>query len=679
MKTTPNDLLVICERMLAPYLTPPAAARVHQLRVQLKEDGSWPDVNYAGTSTLAWEPAAHLPRLMTLTQAWFAPTSSVHHNAELASEIGRALDCWLHKDPRASNWWHDQIGAPGPMSLILLMLDGHLTDFQKIKGIEILARAHGLNYTGANLVWQEEITARRAVLQRDADLLRRSFERIASEIRINDGDGIQVDFSFHQHGHCLYNHGYGANFAEDSARVAALAAGTAFAYPPEKLALLSALILDGSQWMAFGSHSDFGTEGREIAQDESCTALYLGKAAQSMLDLPTGRENEFRALAARIAGKPAKPLTGNKHFYRSDFMVHHRPEWYMSARMYSNRTLNTDQAHCDAGLLSHYVAEGATCIISHGNEYPDIYPVWDWQRIPGTTVELAPHNSGNPSRQGSSAFAGGASDGKIGVAAFHLERDSLRARKAWFFFSNVAACLGTDIRCETDHAVVTTLNQCRLRGPVTVGRDNGTKVLDEGKRMLDARWIWHDGIAYMFDKTTPVTLANASCTGNWKRICTQRSSDPVTDKVFMLGLTHGVRPDGAAYAYAVLPGTEAKDMPGFVHESPFRIAANSVKVQAVYHSGDAALGLVFHEAGQFEWHAWRLVVDRPCVLVIRRKQDGWHMAVADPAAGSGTVRMDIAWPSGRAHGVNVKLPGGQHVGASTVVRLEQDSSGRENR
>ena len=674
VKPTPNDLFVVRERMLAPYQMPPVSERVHELRTQLQADGSWPDVNYSGNSTTTWEPAEHLRRLLTLTQAWFAPASSAHHNAELASEIGRALDCWLHKDPRRP-WWWDCIGAPGTLSLIMLMLDGHLTEFQQKKGMEILERAV-LGATGQNLVWQAEITARRAVLQRDADLLRRAIMLILSEIRISDGEGIQADFSFHQHGHCLYNHGYGAGFAEDNARLAALTAGTAFAYPPEKIMLLSAYILDGSQWLAFGSHSDFGAEGRQITRPGQ-TAQYLGKAAQDMLKVATGRENEFRALSARIAGKPVvKPLTGNKHFHRSDIMVHHRPGWYMSARMYSERTLNTDSlAGCDEGLLSHYLAEGATYIMHHGNEYLDIFPVWDWQRVPGTTVELAPHCPGNPSRNGESAFAGAASDGTVGVAAFHLKRDSLRARKAWFFFSNVAVCLGTDIHCGTDHAVITTLNQCRLRGPVTVGRDNGTEIPDEGERTLDARWIWHDGIAYMLDKTTPVTLANVCRTGNWKRISAQRSSDPVTDKVFMLGLTHGVRPDGADYAYAVLPGTEVKAIPGLVHKPPFRIAANSGKVQAVYHPGDAALGIVFHEAGQFEWQEWRLVVERPCVLVIRREQDTWYMAVADPAAGSGTVRLDISWPNGRAHGLNIKLLEGQYAGATTIVRLEQEASG----
>ena len=131
------------------------------------------------------------------SQAWFSSDSPLYQNPELDKQINTALDYWLHKDPRRK-WWWDAIGAPGMLSQIMLMRDGHLSDFQMTKGGQNLERAI-LGTTGQNLVWQAEITARRAVIQRDADLLRRAFELIASEIRISDDEGIQPDFSFHQH------------------------------------------------------------------------------------------------------------------------------------------------------------------------------------------------------------------------------------------------------------------------------------------------------------------------------------------------------------------------------------------------------------------------------------------------------------------------------------------------
>ena len=394
-----DDIAIIRERMLVDFKTGPDQEEVRQLLNEVSSDGHWPDVDYDNDSTALWKPAEHLRRLRILAQAWYAPLSPRHADADVADAVGRALDFWLHRDPQRP-WWWNCIGAPGLLSHTMLMLDGNLSPLQRQKGTEILKRAKlsdcpGVSETGQNLVWQADITARRAVLHRDGDLLSRAFKRLASVVALNTEEGVQHDFSFHQHDHCLYNHGYGAEFAVDSARLAAIVAGTAYAYPEEKIGILSSYILDGSQWLAHGSQADFGAVGREIAkpdQDAHC----LANAAKYMLQVHTGREAEFRNLVARVTGQPAPPLLGNRHFFRSDIMVHHRADWYMSARMYSTRIFNTDNlAKCDEGLLSHYVAEGATCIMQHGNEYRSLFPVWDWQRVPGTTVELGPHKPGN--------------------------------------------------------------------------------------------------------------------------------------------------------------------------------------------------------------------------------------------------------------------------------------------
>ena len=663
------DMAVIRERMLAPLMRVPDAARVDEFRQTLQPDGHWDDVNYEGKSTTRWEPAQHLRRLLTLMQAWFAPDSPLHGDAALGKQISVALDYWLHRDPRR-RWWWDAIGAPGMLSQIMLMRDGHLSDFQMTKGGKNLERAK-LGATGQNLVWQAEITARRAVLQRDGDLLRRAFELIASEIRISDGEGIQADFSFHQHGPVIYSHGYGAGFARDNARLAGLTAGTAFEYSPEKIAILSHYILDGSQWLTHGDQADFGARGREIAVPRRRrTGSYLGRAAEAMLALPTGRQEAFQALADRAAGRPAPPLMDNRHFFRSDMMVHHREGWYASARVYSTRTFNTDGlSGTDDGLLSHYLAEGATCLMRHGNEYAGLYPVWDWQRIPGTTVELAPHVPGDPKRKGESAFAGGVSDGTMGVAAFELKREALSGRKAWFFFDDAVVCLGADIRCDSEHDVVTTVNQCRLSGPVAMGRDGASETFSGGAVALDVRWVHHDGIGYLFPETCRVELAMETRTESWKRISAQRSDRAVTDTVFTLAIPHGARPKGKGYAYAVFPGKEAAAMPDIARRMPFEIVANSAAQQAVWCGSDEALGIVFYGPGRMQATGWQVTADRACVLLLRRVGGAWTLSAADPAAGDGALSLTVKRDGEAPRRVILTLPSGLMAGASVSTGL----------
>jgi chondroitin AC lyase len=124
-----NDMAVIKERMLAPLMRVPDTGRVEEYRKSLQADGHWEEVNYEGTATTSWEPAQHLRRLLTLTQAWFVPDSPLYKDATLDAQINTALDFWLHKDPRR-RWWWDAIGAPGMLSQIMLMRDGHLSEFQ---------------------------------------------------------------------------------------------------------------------------------------------------------------------------------------------------------------------------------------------------------------------------------------------------------------------------------------------------------------------------------------------------------------------------------------------------------------------------------------------------------------------------------------------------------------------
>ncbi|MFT5368024.1 MAG: chondroitin AC lyase [Candidatus Latescibacterota bacterium] len=665
-----DDMAVIKERMLAPLMDAPYVERANDYRQTLQSDGHWEEVNYEGTATTSWEPAQHLRRLITLTQAWFSPESPLHQDPELDKQINTALDYWLHKDPRR-RWWWDAIGAPGMLSQIMLMRDGHLSDFQMSKGGQNVERAV-LGTTGQNLVWQAEITARRAVIQRDADLLRRAFELIASELRISDGEGIQADFSFHQHKQVIYNHGYGSGFARDNVRLANLMAGTPFAYSPEKIALLSHYILDGSQWLSHNGQGDFGARGREIAVPRRGrrSAAYLGGAAEGMLTLPTGREKEFQALADRVAGNPAPPLVGNKHFYRSDMMVHHRPGWYASARMYSTRTFNTDGlSGTDDGLFSHYLAEGTTCLMQHGNEYGGLYPVWDWQSIPGTTVVLEPHIPGEPKRQGESAFAGGVSDGTMGVAAFELKREALSAQKSWFFFNDMIVCLGADITCDATYDVVTTANQCRLSGPVTLSKGNSFETFPEGNVTQNLRWVHHDGIGYLFPKESQISLTTGARTGTWKRISAQRSDETVTDSVFTLTIPHGAQPKEKTYVYAVFPGKESTAMLDLAHKMPFEIVANSAQQQAVWCESDKALGIVFRQPGQIQAAGWQVSADRACVLLLRLLGETWTLSAADPSAGNGTLSLIVKQDGEASRPITLTLPEGQMAGSTVHTTL----------
>src|SRR5262249_42865783 len=153
-----------------------------------------------------------------------------------------------------------------------------------------------------------------------------------------------------------------------------------------------------------------------------------------------------------------------RHFWCSDYMAHHGQGWFASVRMFSNRLINTEIVN-DEGKKSQHLADGCNLLYLTGDEYFDIFPVWDWTKIPGTTSEQTLDLEGGHhgiGTHGATSFVGGVSDGQFGVAAMQLARGKLAARKAWFFFGDEYLCLGAGINDSSKQDVVTTVNQCRL-------------------------------------------------------------------------------------------------------------------------------------------------------------------------------------------------------------------------
>jgi len=674
-----RDMETIRKRILDPLLGPVRIETVRQLVDTLQADGSWPSIDYQDRNRSSWKTVRHLSNVATLARAYKSPPSELRGDAALRKAVFSSLDYWLEHDFQNPNWWWNQIGAPRSLLTTLLLLDEELSESERRRGLAILARAK-ISMTGQNLVWVTEITAIRGILQNDPALVAKAYRRIVEEIEVTTSEGIQPDFSFHQHGPCLYSHGYGAAFASDCPRIAAQVAGTGLAFPDETIATLSRYLLDGSQWMARGSASDFGAEGREIAR-RGQSAQYLSTAAQYMLKLPTGREEEFRALSARALDRPAPPLEGNRHFWRSDVMTHHRAGFYASARMFSRRLANTDHPCNEEGLLSHHVADGCNVLLRTGREYRDIFPVWDWQKIPGTTVEQTPKLAGSPRKQGERSFVGGVSDGTYGMAAFDHVRGALAARKCWAFFDREYVCLGAGITCSSDHPVITTVNQCYLEGDVSVQEDAAARELAKGTHTLDnASCVVHDQVAYVFLEPARVRLTNDVQQGSWSRINRRYSQDAISRDVFTLWIDHGRGPADSTYAYLVAPEIDPASLASYAAEPPVRILQNEPEIQAVWHERLRIAGLAFYDAGRVPIHDDLAVeVDSPCLVLVRELADRLAVSVSNPENQESTVSMEIPGAL-RGEGVEViegplrsrvtfDLPGGMDAGKSITRTL----------
>lgn len=636
-----DDIGTVRQRLAAEWPAP-GAAEVRQLLETQGADGSWSDLDYNDPATTTWPSLRHMERTRDLALAWADPDSEFHRAPRVREAVGRAWEFWFRRDPVNENWWHNEIGVPRALAPAMLAMKGELTAREKEQGLRILERSE-IKGESQNLVWLAEINALRGLIADDPDLVQRAYRRIAQEIRTVPSEGLQADMSLLQHRGCLYNHGYGASFAVDGTRLARLLDGTRFALPPDKTDLLAAYLLDGSQWMALGPHADFGSRGREIARPggEPAKKSYLQVAAENLLALARPpRARELRALVSRVAAGPdAPPLAGARHFWRSDFTVAQSPGFYASARMFSDRIANTD-FNGPENLLGHHLADGVTTLMTHGGEYRGIFPLWDWQKLPGITARQAPPlKPGAPRRdKGSRDFVGGVSDGTAAFSAFDFERDGLVAKKAWLFFPGGLLALGAGISDEAGSPVVTTVNQCRRRGDLEA----------------HAGSIRHDGLRYTALGGTEFAHTAESREGSWRRIHAQESDAVLTGDIFTVTIDHGVSPRDAAYAYIVAPDRAEGPAPEILANSPELQAAETVDLAAA----------AFYRPGRVETGQFGTVsAAQPCLVLLRREKNGGVLlGVSDPTGKLDEV--EISTLAGRA---TIVLPRGDEAGA-TVTR-----------
>lgn len=625
-----------------------------------RPDGTWAAVDYADAQRSNWRTSPHLTRLCRALAAHL----HAGPDAAAAAALRRGLDAWFRLDPRNPNWWHNEIGVPMALGDIVLLAGDAVDAERRARAAAIMRRSVHAGWTGQNLVWGVGIQIARGCIEDDAEAVASGFARFFREVRtgVPPWEGVQVDMSFHQHGNVLYAGGYGQGFAGDGARLVRMAAGTRFAAPDAVVGVLTGYLLDGQRWMIRGERWDWGVVGRELVRADK-NARGVALAARRLADAGAPRAAELRAMGDAIAAAaPRAMAVGNRHFWCSDYMAHQRPGFMATVRMHSTRVDNTDTLTNDENRRSHFIADGATCLMRDGREYVDIFPAWDWRLVPGTTCEQRPAMPEPKAvrRHGAAAFVGGVSDGRVGLAAMQHRRGSLTARKAWLLLDDAVVCLGAGIACASGDPVATSINQCLLRGEAVRAPGDGP-------------WAWHDGFGYALLAPGALRLSAGAQRGRWRDIGTG-GAEEVSVPVFSLSIDHGRDPAGASYAYAVLPGVAAADMPALAAAPPVRVLANTPELQAA--AGGGVVGAAFHAAGRLDGEV-PLAVDRPCLVLLRREGDAVVLAVANPENRPLAVAVDVGLalagdgvertPAGSR--VRLALPDGPAAGSSAVLHL----------
>lgn len=623
-----------------------------------QENGSFSDIDYDDTQMTNWTPIKHIERLSDFVYAYTNEKNKYYQNEDLYQKIVKGLEYWYDVDSESDNWWHNQISEPQKLGVLLIQMRIGKKQIPQELETKILKRIQetggdpakwtGANRTDIALHW----IYRSCLTQNEADL-KTAIDNVFNPVVYTTEEGFQHDNSYFQHGEQLYIGGYGDEILKGVTQVASYALGTQYQLDKEKVELLSKFMRETYYRTVRGQNMSFDVVGRSVSRPGLLNKRTTATYAKRMIDIDPTHADEYKAIIARLNRKqPAdyQVTASHTHYFRGDYSLHVRPQYNFDVRLASTRTKKCEYGNKE-NLKTYFMSDGCTNITQTGDEYFNIFPVWNWCHIPGTTapqLEKVPMDPKAWGVLGTSTYAGGVSDSIYGATAYaYMDTNpevNTGAKKSWYFFDNEVVCLGAGIQSTSTYPVHTTVNQCFLKGGIMVDKGDKEETLANGSHTLQApQWVLHDKIGYFFPQKEEVFLTAQTQSGRWYDINTSKSKKEEKMDVFTLGINHGVGPKDGSYAYIVVPGkTSAQEMKAYQKKNAIEILSNNPKIQAVRNTKLNVWMVTFFEAGTFTHKELSVTVDKPCVLMVKDiNAKSANLHIADPGQTQSPIQVEL--------------------------------------
>lgn len=586
-----------------------------------KAEGRWNDIDYSASDRGSWPATLHVTRMLSLAKLYKSPGSEWEGSEALKDLLHSAMRWWFVNMPVCPNWWHNDIGVPKKMTTVLLMLRDELSPEEIEGGLKVLRRSK-FGKTGQNKVWLAANNLMKGLLIDDPDLVRQARDLIAEEIFITDAEGVQEDWSFHQHGPQIQFGNYGLTYADVLSFWIRVLKGSDYAFSSEQTAIVSNLLKEGicfSLWKGVMDPSFCGRQNFINAGPGKAFAV-----AVAATNMRAALEGEEAGWFAKVADENLQPerfdnsLIGGRFFHRSDCGIWRRPKWYSSIRMHSERTIGFEFTNKE-NTLANFSADGALLLMQDGREFDNIFAYWDWRKVPGVTA----YDDGKPiksddsreAKENHSTHVGGLVHEDAMVSTMELARDGLHALKSAFFFNDCVVGLGAGITAASDSflSVTTAIDQVHLEGEVLSGKN----------------WAHHRGRGYVSLDGSPISLSAGLQKGKWDAIDPAFHNKWDEGKVFKAWFEHPLEKladgESASYAYAVLPCRTASQTEAAARK--LAAGGRGAIVQVLRNDKDCqavrcgpVLAAVFHSAGTYSLARSRFTISKPSLLISDGKE-----------------------------------------------------------
>ncbi|KAJ7149832.1 polysaccharide lyase family 8 protein [Mycena crocata] len=716
-----------------------SASSIALWQQSLRADATWADVDYTtgcDATRSSWPAQQHWIRINTFASAWhggFRNAANWTGDPSLRASISAAMAFWFNNDfttPACldsggvvggacpcgtpglwnQNWFSNVILIPGWVGQVCLSLGSSLSASELAGCKRITGRAFntlqtGINgvaaITGANLLDIASVGIDQGLYLGDSATVAAGYAAAHRDLVFQNAimaDGIRADGSFGQHVGLLYNGYVQFTTANDVFNLEISAAGTQFQAASSAIAVFTQLLIS-DHWMTFRNtitdilHWDYTVIGRHIAEpvidNNAAAGLKLNLTQIEVLGQLWQSDDITSFYNALTDDGNVNPgsLVGNRMFYANDYMVHRGKNYIITLKMYGKRTQNTECVNSQ-NKLGFHLADGAVYTYTTGTYYQDIFSAWDWNLIPGTTVDYGatPLSCETIKTTGIQAYVGGVSDGVVGIAAMRYDNPTTRAmtwRKTFFFLEDdIMFVMIALITSSTTAPVFSVLDQRLRSGTVLINGAAATTGNFTGVSSL-----WHAGTGYTFNSSnlaTSLSLQLGSRKGSWQAIGSS-AEEPNTVDIFAAWLSHS--DISAPVAYAMYPGTTQAT---FAQKAQ----AESTNLHVVRNDGSisALLDSAHNTAFVTFWTAAGSTITIPSLktgvgaiqvksngsssLILR--MDTWDVTVSDPTQTLTSLLLNFTlltgttptgWGTVKSRPVTVALPVGGLAGASVRAHL----------
>lgn len=703
----------------------------------LGADGKWPDSEVDYTTGCAarranWPAQTHWQRILVMTGAWhggIAGGDQYVKNDTLHAAISLAMDYWFGRDFTNlacmdlggtsacpcdnadnslwnTNWYSNIILIPGLAGQTCLMLNDTLTATQLSNCARMTGRSYGtfdhyingIGYlTGANTLDVAKMGIDSSLLNLNVSMLTDAYRRVHSELSIKTqvkADGIRPDGSFGQHEGILYNGNYGKDYVNDILDLEVAAAGTQFAAGADSKTAFATLF-SGNKWMIYRNtltgvlHWDFSALGRFISfpvidkQATGSIKINLTEVTQLGTGWSSSPLTSFASSLSKGSDSAnAGNLLGNNMFYDNDYMVHRGRNYVSTLKMYSSRTQNTECTNLQNPFGFH-LSDGVLYTYLRGNEYEDISAAWDWNLIPGITVDYGatPLNCDGTAASGVEAFVGGVSTGQVGVAAMRYTNPNTTAlhwQKAWFFLQDdVQHVMVSGVASSSGAPVYSVLDQRLHNGSIMV--DGSAQRQSNSTTALS---LWHGDVGYSFPKPASLSVQFGNKTGNWSSIGTSTQPASAVD-LFAAWIQHTSL--NTSIEYTTFPGTTYSTFNSKRSQLRVQTIQNDQNISAIFdQKHNTAMAIFWNSVGGSVTftpasNCAPLTIAANSNIALVYDLDGQKVTVSDPSQNLTSVQVTLTtgnqgkkptgWGSSRSKTLKFQLPTNTTAGKSVALSV----------